>query len=96
MPLSHWGPVPVFVYESIVATRRWQLYALRFLFVLGLLTGLAMCWYMTGFMSQAARANGSGLTMRQLVLLAQTRVCPAVPTWFMAINPFVLAWAPYA
>ena len=24
MPLLRWGPGPVFVYESIVATRRWQ------------------------------------------------------------------------
>ena len=28
MPLR-WGPGPVFVHESIAATRRWQLYALR-------------------------------------------------------------------
>lgn len=32
-----WGPGPVFVYESLVATRRWQLYALRSAFVFGLL-----------------------------------------------------------
>jgi ABC-type transport system involved in multi-copper enzyme maturation permease subunit len=29
-------------------------------------------------------------------LLAQTKMFPGVPVWFMAINPFVLAWAPYA
>ena len=31
------GPGPVFVYEWITSTRRWQGYALRSLFVLGLL-----------------------------------------------------------
>jgi ABC-type transport system involved in multi-copper enzyme maturation permease subunit len=43
MPLR-WGPGPVFVHESIAATRRWQLYALRSLFVLGLLAALGMGW----------------------------------------------------
>ncbi len=46
MPLLRWGPGPVFVYESIAATRRWQLYALRALFVLGLLAGLALTWFL--------------------------------------------------
>jgi len=41
MPLR-WGPGPVFVQESIAATRRWHFYALRSLFVLGLLAGLAV------------------------------------------------------
>jgi ABC-type transport system involved in multi-copper enzyme maturation permease subunit len=39
-----WGPGPVFVHESIAATRRWQLYALRSLFVLSLLGALALVW----------------------------------------------------
>jgi ABC-type transport system involved in multi-copper enzyme maturation permease subunit len=43
MPLR-WGPGPVFVHESVAATRRWQLYALRSLFVLGLLAGLGLTW----------------------------------------------------
>jgi ABC-type transport system involved in multi-copper enzyme maturation permease subunit len=43
MPLR-WGPGPVFVHESIAATRRWQHYALRSLFVLGLLAALATGW----------------------------------------------------
>ena len=70
MPLSRRGPGPVFVYESIVATRRWQLYALRFLFVLGL---SAQLWpwagILTGSMSQFAGPNAGGLTMRQLAAL---------------------------
>ena len=43
MPLR-WGPGPVFVHESIAATRRWQLYALRSFFVLSLLAGLGIVW----------------------------------------------------
>ncbi len=43
MPLR-WGPGPVFVHESIAATRRWQVYALRSLFVLGLLAALGSEW----------------------------------------------------
>jgi ABC-type transport system involved in multi-copper enzyme maturation permease subunit len=34
------GPGPVFIYEWITSTRRWQAYALRSLFVLGLLLAL--------------------------------------------------------
>ena len=41
MPLR-FGPGPVFIHESIAATRRWQLYALRSFFVLGLLLALAL------------------------------------------------------
>ncbi len=36
------GPGPVFVYETIAATRRWQIYALRAGFVLMLLVGLTL------------------------------------------------------
>ena len=44
MPL-HFGPGPVFIHESVAATRRWQLYALRSLFVFGLLLALAVVLY---------------------------------------------------
>jgi ABC-type transport system involved in multi-copper enzyme maturation permease subunit len=43
MPLR-WGPGPVFIYESIAATRRWQLYTTRSVFVIALLIALAMVW----------------------------------------------------
>ena len=39
------GPGPVFVYEWLTAARRWQLYALRVLFVGAILVGLAFVWY---------------------------------------------------
>jgi len=41
---SRFGPGPVFVYESLAAARRPQLYASRSLFVLALLAGISMMW----------------------------------------------------
>jgi ABC-type transport system involved in multi-copper enzyme maturation permease subunit len=38
------GPGPVFVYEWITTSRRWQLYALRVLFVGAILVGLVFMW----------------------------------------------------
>src|SRR5690348_4114660 len=38
------GPGPVFVYEWITTSRRWQLYALRALFVGAILIGLTLVW----------------------------------------------------
>jgi ABC-type transport system involved in multi-copper enzyme maturation permease subunit len=72
MPLLRWGPGPVFVHESIAATRRWQLYASRALFVLGLLTGLALTWFVA--IHQGAFTNGKStdtLTVKELALLGQ-------------------------
>ncbi len=40
------GPGPVFIHESIAATRRWQLYAMRSVFVLGLLLALTAVLFM--------------------------------------------------
>ncbi len=39
------GPGPVFVYESLIFARRWQVYAGRVLFVLALLIGLGIAWW---------------------------------------------------
>ena len=39
------GPGPVFVYEWLTTARRWQVYALRVLFVGAILVGLAFVWY---------------------------------------------------
>ena len=38
------GPGPVFVYEWLTTTRRWQLYALRTLFVGVILIGMGIIW----------------------------------------------------
>ncbi len=63
-----WGPGPVFIHESIAATRRWQVYALRSFFVLGLLVAMAMAWYMLGTMP----ANHRGAsTIQRLAELGQ-------------------------
>jgi ABC-type transport system involved in multi-copper enzyme maturation permease subunit len=44
-----WGPGPVFIHESIVASRRWQPYALRSLLVLVILAALALVFLTTSF-----------------------------------------------
>ena len=72
MPLLRWGPGPVFVHESIAATRRWQLYALRAFFVLGLLAGLALTWFLA--ILEVAFINGKStgtLTVKELASLGQ-------------------------
>src|SRR5579863_8076618 len=38
------GPGPVFAYEWLTTTRRWQLYALRALFVSLILAGMMFIW----------------------------------------------------
>lgn len=40
-----WGLGPVFFYEWLTASRRWQLYAVRALFIAVLLGALSMVWY---------------------------------------------------
>jgi ABC-type transport system involved in multi-copper enzyme maturation permease subunit len=39
-----WGLGPVFAFESLIAARRWQVYALRTIYVGLLLAGLALSW----------------------------------------------------
>jgi ABC-type transport system involved in multi-copper enzyme maturation permease subunit len=39
------GPGPVFVYESLILARRWQVYAGRAFFVFAILAGLAIAWW---------------------------------------------------
>ncbi len=41
------GPGPVFAYEWLTTTRRWQLYALRAIFVSSLLIGMMVVWHFT-------------------------------------------------
>jgi ABC-type transport system involved in multi-copper enzyme maturation permease subunit len=72
MPLSRWGPGPVFIYESIAATRRWQLYALRALFVFGLLAGLALTWFLASLERSYINGNPAGpFTVKDLALLGE-------------------------
>jgi len=39
-----WGPGPVFAFESLIAARRWQVYALRSIYIGVLLLGLTLTW----------------------------------------------------
>ena len=39
-----WNPGPVFAFESLIAARRWQLYAMRSIYVGLLLVGLTLTW----------------------------------------------------
>ncbi len=59
------GPGPVFVYEWLTSARRWQLYAMRVLFVGAILIGLAFVWY------EMARE----LNVREKVTLAELASC---------------------
>src|SRR5689334_4708561 len=68
MPLR-WGPGPVFVHESIAATRRWQLYALRSLFVLGLVAALGLVWLLL-CVEEGAAINS--VKLRDLAKLGET------------------------
>ncbi len=67
MPLR-FGPGPVFVHESIAASRRWQAYALRSLFVVGLLLALALVLYTMN--DVVSRPVGS-YSIRRLAALGQ-------------------------
>ena len=70
MPL-HLGPGPVFVHESITATRRWQLYLVRSLFVFGLLVGLSLAWIASD-LSHQRHDNGQSMSIKELASLGQS------------------------
>ena len=53
------GPGPVFVYEWLTAARRWQLYALRVLFVGAILVGLAFVSYQRATRDRSVRETAS-------------------------------------
>ena len=42
---ERWGPGPVFIYETLLNARRWQVYAARSLFVLVILIGMVVVWF---------------------------------------------------
>src|SRR5262245_21534238 len=58
------GPGPVFVYEWITASRRWQGYAVRSLFVLGLLAALVS-------IAVGGGQSGGATTLRGLAQLGE-------------------------
>ena len=63
-----WGPGPVFVYESLVAARRWSYYAARSVFALALLIALGVVWSNFHFPIQG---SGDYQSRAQLARLGQ-------------------------
>jgi ABC-type transport system involved in multi-copper enzyme maturation permease subunit len=61
---QRFGLGPVFAYEWLTRSRRWQAYALRGLFVVALFAGLGMVW-------QSSQANRFLTTRQQLVQAGQ-------------------------
>ncbi len=76
-----WGLGPVFVYEWLTGTRRWQMYALRALFVAVLLVCLAMVWvpFEGRVLTIGLTASISGDFFRMLGLLQLLLVMLAAP-----------------
>ncbi len=66
---QHWGPGPVFVYESLLNARRWQIYAARAIFVLALLVGMTLVWF--GTLSRGQVFTGSAQSFQQLSRLGE-------------------------
>src|SRR4051812_35822735 len=64
-----WGLGPVFVYESLLGARRWQVYAVRSLFVTLLLAGMAMVWIADDGPGSAGPAGG--MTRQKLAEVGQ-------------------------
>src|SRR5947209_77918 len=60
-----WGPGPVYVYESILGARRWQVYASRSFFVAMLLVGMTVVWLASDSPAIVGPAAGP-LTFRQM------------------------------
>jgi ABC-type transport system involved in multi-copper enzyme maturation permease subunit len=64
-----WGaPGPVFVYEWLAASRRWQVYALRTLFLTSFLVALTVVWSSNQAASSIA---SSASTIRSMALLGE-------------------------
>lgn len=62
---ERWGLGPVFVYESLLNARRWQVYAGRSLFVLCLLIGMTLVWV------SEDRGAAPVRTFQQMALIGQ-------------------------
>ena len=72
---SVWSPGPVFVYETMLEARRWQVYALRSALVLLLLVGLAFVWLEEGgFTGQLTLRDLADLSAAMFFVLAIVQV----------------------
>jgi ABC-type Na+ efflux pump permease subunit len=63
------GPGPVFTYESLLNSRRWQVYVGRSLFVLALLIGMTVVWI--GSEPAASTWRGQGASFQALAALGE-------------------------
>ncbi len=71
------GPGPVFVYECIVQSRRWQFFAMRVFVVSALLAGLSVVWAMRMQDPQAqtlARLAEVGVSFYQVLIAIQVSI----------------------
>ena len=80
---TRWGPGPVFVFEWLRTARRWQVYALRSLFVSLLLIGLAGVWRSNvrnqPALSIAAMARVGEFSAQTIVIIQLALVMLAAP-----------------
>ncbi len=76
-----WDPGPVFAFESLVAVRRWQMYALRCVYVGLLLLGLTLTWGPSDrkIYSLAEAAMIVGVFFRTLIAVQLAVVILAAP-----------------
>jgi ABC-type transport system involved in multi-copper enzyme maturation permease subunit len=70
-----WGPGPVFAFESRIAVRRWQVYALRSLYIGLMLAGLTLTWGpLDRAITSVADAAAIGRLFLQTVITVQLAV----------------------
>lgn len=62
--LRRWGLGPVFFYETVMNARRWQVYALRALFVAVLLIGFVVVWLTN--LAESGQFSRTGVTLQQM------------------------------
>ena len=79
--MFRFGPGPVFAFESLAAARRWQLYALRSVYVGLLLAGLTLTWGPSDrtINSLAEAAMIAGVFFRTLIVVQLAVVLLAAP-----------------
>ena len=78
---NRWRLGPVFEFESLIAARRWQIYALRSIYVGLLLVGLTLTWGPTDqtIKSLAEAAAIGRLLLRTVITVQLAMVLLAAP-----------------
>jgi hypothetical protein len=97
------GPGPVFAFESLAAARRWQMYALRSIYVGLLLAGLTLTWGPSdrSIHTLAEAAKIAGVFFRTLIGVQLAVVCwprrrrPRAPfASTRRAGPYCMQWSP--